>query len=308
MEVHPQHLLLRKPRSRIRFCDVAAPRTISTRLGAQRSVEAGRRPPPIAEEANAGFGGAQGAFARRLRRSALARTLARFHVMTPRAFESGPSEIDETLPPPLLMNCWKHHAQSVLARVEEAASRGEAEVRALPARLVQLGGSLMDLYLGDLPLATLAAEVLEQLRAREVEDPAAFAAWVGAARGYRTLELSDGSRWVVRLSAVPGRHVHLHPARRAPHTLRITANRLRSAILALAWARLRGGDPFDVALYNESRRLLALSPVRSLRAESGVGELLRRAGGCGARRMAAEASTPSNGAFGAAAREGREKA
>jgi hypothetical protein len=40
---------------------------------------------------------------------------------------------------------------------------------------------------------------------------------------------------------------------------------------------VRGGDPFDLALYNEARaRLLQLPPVRSLGSAGGVGALMRR--------------------------------
>jgi hypothetical protein len=192
----------------------------------------------------------------------------------------GPSEIDEAVPAPLLMNCWKHHGPTVLARIDAAVAGGEAAVRALPARLLQLGDALMDLYLGRLPLATIAAEVLAQLRARAVLEPAAFADWVGSGGGYRTLELSDGSRWVLRASPVAGRHVHIHPARHSPHSIRAVANAFRSAIVALAWARQRGGDPFDVALYNDARRLLELPPVGSIGPDDGVGELMGRLLAC----------------------------
>jgi hypothetical protein len=192
----------------------------------------------------------------------------------------GLPEIDDAVPAPLLLNCWKHHGPTVLARIDAAVAGGEAALRALPGRLLQLGDALMDLYLGRLPLATIAAEVLAELRGRAVLEPAAFAAWVGAGGGYRTVELSDGSRWVLRASPVPGRHVHLHPARHSPHSIRAAANALRSAVLALAWARLRGGDPFDVALYNEVRRLLELSPVPSIGPDDGVGELMGRLLAC----------------------------
>ena len=202
---------------------------------------------------------------------------------------SASSEIDEALPAPLLLNCLKHHAPTVRSRIDAAVANGEAGVRALPSVLVRLGDALMDLYLGPLPAATIAAEVLGQLPGRARREPPAFAAWVGADAGYRTLELSDGSRWVLRASPVPGRHVHVHPARHSPHSMRATANQLRSAIVALAWAGAHGRDPFDVALYNEARvGLLQLPPVRSLDLAAGVGELMRRlrASGSGTRSPA----------------------
>jgi len=203
--------------------------------------------------------------------------------------DRGPSEIDEAVPAPLLMNCWKHHGPTVLARIDEAVAGGEAAVRALPTRLLQLGDAQMDLYLGGLPVAAIAAELLAQLHERALHEPAPFAAWIDAAGGYRTLEISDGSRWVLRASPVPGRHVHVHPARHSPHSIRAAANSMRSAILGLAWARLRGGDPFDLALYNEARvGLLQLPPVPSIDPCDGVGELMDRLLGCARSRLTAD--------------------
>ena len=194
----------------------------------------------------------------------------------PQALDRDPPAPDGTLPAPLLMNCWKHHAATVLGRIDAAVAAGEAGVRALPARLLSLGDALADFYLGSLPVATIAAEVLGQLRAQGVAGAAAFAAWVAAAAGYRTLELSDGSRWVLRESGVPHRHVHIHPARHSAHSTRAPARQLRSAIVALAWAGLRGRDPLDVAVVDEARvLLLQLPPLGALAPGTGVGELLR---------------------------------
>jgi hypothetical protein len=57
----------------------------------------------------------------------------------------------------------------------------------------------------------------------------------------------------------------------------VRANLLKTAIVTLVWARVRGLDPSDVATVNEARtELLGLSPVKSVRSEVGLGDLLQR--------------------------------
>lgn len=194
-----------------------------------------------------------------------------------RAVEPSPFDIDEAMPPPFLLNCWKHHARTVLERIHAVIGRGEEAVRALPRSLLLVGHELMDLYLGPLSPAEIAAETRGILVARDAFEPEEFGAWIGRLGGYGTLPISDGSVWVLRASPVAGRHIHVHPGRRSPHSVRVRANLQKSVIATLAWAGLRGLDPARVATVNEARReLLALAPVRSVDDDRGFGELLRR--------------------------------
>lgn len=194
-----------------------------------------------------------------------------------RPFELGPFEIDEEVPAPFLLNCWKHHAGTILRRIDAAVSGGEAAVRELPRRLRLVGHELMDLYLGSLSPQDLAAELREILIDKGVFEPRALLAWLEPLRGYATLALSDGSVWVLRSSPVAGRHVHVHPGRRSPRTVRVRANLLKSAIAVIAWARLRGLALTGIEAINEARReLLVLSPVKSVAEDRGLGELLVR--------------------------------
>lgn len=193
-----------------------------------------------------------------------------------RPFEAGPAEIDDAVPPPFVLNCWKHHARAIANRVQAAASAGEDAVRALPRRLLLVGEDLMDLYLGDLPPEAIAGELRSLLEARGLLGREAFAAWLRSRGGYATEALSDGSRWVLREAPLPERYAHTHPARRSPLSRRVRANVLKTACATFAWAHLRGLEPLDVRTVNEARReLLDLSPTRSLRQGEGLGDLLR---------------------------------
>ena len=193
------------------------------------------------------------------------------------SFDAGPAEIDQSMPAPMLMNCWKHHAGIIRQRVDDAVAGGADAVAALPDRTLQIGAALMDLYLGALSPDGIADEVNTQLAAQGVSEVPAFRGWLDGTGGYATLDLSDTSKWVLRESPVDGRHVHIHPARYSPHSVRVRAAVLRSAIVTLAFARLNGRDPLDTATVNEARTtLLAMSPVKAVSPEEGLGELLTR--------------------------------
>lgn len=84
--------------------------------------------------------------------------------------------------------------------------------------------------------------------------------------GYQAISLNDGSRWILRQGEREGRYVHSHPARWSPQTRRVRANVLKTAILALALAGIRGADPAEVAVINNARReFLGLSPIAGLK-------------------------------------------
>ena len=90
----------------------------------------------------------------------------------------------------------------------------------------------------------------------------------------------DTSRWVLRAGDEDDRFVHVHPARYSPFTIRVRANVLTTAVMALAYTGLHGGDPLSRPVVNAVRRdYLGLAPVgRDPSADEGIGsviELLR---------------------------------
>ncbi len=180
------------------------------------------------------------------------------------------------VPPPVLLNTWKHHAGALRRRVEEAAARGPAGLEELAGRLVVVGTELMDVYTGRLSPEAIGAMVLAALRVDRRLERDAYRAWVEASGGYAVIDLpEDGSRWVLRHGEEGERYVHLHPGRWAPQTRRVRANVLKTAVMALAYAAVHGGDPLDVRLVNAVRvRHLGLSKVRALTDDQGVGAVI----------------------------------
>ena len=183
---------------------------------------------------------------------------------------------DLEVPPPVLFNTWKHHAAALRHRIGEAVRGGEAGLAALAGELAVVGSKLMDLYTGAYSPAEVARLVLEQLQRDSLLEASAFRDWVQAGGGYRMLTLPDESAWVLRLGEEDDRYVHVHPGRWVPHTRRVRANVLKTAVMALAAAGVRGGDPCERALVNGVRKeFLDLAPVgRELDGEQGLGEII----------------------------------
>jgi hypothetical protein len=180
------------------------------------------------------------------------------------------------VPPPVLFNAWKHHAGALRRRIAEGANAGPEGLAPLAPQLLVIGTELMDLYTGDLSPAEIGAGVVACLRQEGRLDAEVYRPWLEEDGGYRVLTLpADGSAWVLRFGEEGGRYVHVHPGRWTPHTRRVRANVLKTAVMALAHAAAFGADPLDVALINRVRREhLGLAPVPALADEGGLGAVI----------------------------------
>jgi hypothetical protein len=179
------------------------------------------------------------------------------------------------VPHPALLNTWKHHAGWIRQRIAAAVSDGGAGVAALPAEMAVVGSRLMDLYTGSYAPAEIAEFVFADLKARDVFEFDPLARWLSEQGEYALSELPDGSKWTVRLRPADGRYLHLHPGRWVPHTMRVQANTLKSAVMAHAHAQLVGASASDLAVVNEARkRYLDMLPVRQLTGAGGLGAVI----------------------------------
>ena len=187
------------------------------------------------------------------------------------------------VPPPILFNAWKHHAGALRQRVRDVGAAGAGALDALPGQLLVMGTELMDLYTGAMLPGQIGEAVVRALRQQHRLAWDEYRPWLEAGGGYRVLTLAEGgSCWVLRLGEAGGRYVHLHPGRRTPHTRRVRANVLRTAVMVLAHAAVHGGDPLDVSRINRVRRLfLGLAPIKEVEGDEGLRgmiELLRGGG------------------------------
>lgn len=175
---------------------------------------------------------------------------------------------------PVLLNTWKHHAATLRRRIQETTQTGD--LSGLAGELVIIGNELMDLYLAALAPAEIGQQVVGQLSANKTLDLDNYRARVQAGGGYRLIDLSETSRWVLRLGDEADRYIHVHPGRYSPLTRRVRANVLKTAVMVLAYVRVHGGDPMDVTLVNDVRRqYLSLAPIgKDLAGDQGLGGVI----------------------------------
>lgn len=182
----------------------------------------------------------------------------------------------DDVPAPVLFNIWKHHAGAIRQRITGAISAGPESLARLPAELRVIGADLMDFYVGALPPPTIGGEVLRQLAQDSLLERNTYGQWLDESGGFRVLALAeDRSRWVLRLGGDDERFVHIHPARASPHTRRVRANVLKTAILVLTHTGIQGGNPLDIKIIDSVRRQLDLPPVGKLVADRGLAEVIQ---------------------------------
>ncbi len=177
--------------------------------------------------------------------------------------------------PPILFHPLKHHLgwiRSFMAAYYSFCAEDNLE---LMAKLRTIGRSQMDLYTGTLDVPDVAGEILAYLHSCRLHEKVAYKQWLDQGAGYQSVSLSDQSSWVLRWGTNEGRYVHIHPARYSPHTIRVKAGALRTAIairIALKQNLIQAEDVFSM---NQIRKeWLDLPPVKSLPQTASISRLL----------------------------------
>ena len=170
----------------------------------------------------------------------------------------------------MLFHPLKHHLGWIKAFIEASALEGGAGLPRVAVQLLTVGNSQMDLYTGTLGAAAIAREVTGYLSEQQLLEPVPYGAWLEQSGGYRLVPLPDASQWVLSWGEVEGRHVHIHPARHSPHSVRVKASALKTGILAAIWERIHG-QPAGLYEVNGLRQAWAgLPPIRSTEEAEGL--------------------------------------
>ncbi len=162
---------------------------------------------------------------------------------------------------PIAFNPWKHHRAFVCNQITKIREYGNLDLR---ETLCCIGGTLLDFYMGELSPELIAHEILLQLRRGEIDNIPVFKDWLGKTQNsYRTLFLSDGSRWVLRLGNRSDYFIHIHPGRYSSLTIRCRPTGLK---VAIAFRFLYGFNEqnVDVEMVNRAREFVGLCPIKSL--------------------------------------------
>lgn len=163
---------------------------------------------------------------------------------------------------PIAFNPWKHHKNYVCEQIELVKKQGDTSILAVFA---SIGGTLLDFYIGDLDVETITTEILQILGSQNAAEYDGYVQWLGIPGStHKSLLVSDGSRWVLRLGHKPDFFIHIHPGRYSPLTCRCRPTTL---VTAIAYRYLFGFDDegVDLERLNKARAFANLSPVASLK-------------------------------------------
>ena len=174
------------------------------------------------------------------------------------------------IPEPFQFNPLKHH----LAFIREFVSENEltTDKNAFIRKVRRIGTSIMDVYSGKLMIEDILDETGSYLKEKKINVPELFADWAGrTVSEFRMTELSDSSQWILKFHDSERRYVHIFPARLSPHTFRVKANTLKSAI---AYLVVIGKDFITESDLNRTRMMIDLSPVREVAETESITEMI----------------------------------
>jgi len=173
------------------------------------------------------------------------------------------------IPVPLLFNPLKHHLRYIREFIGYNIERNN---HAAAKDLKHLGGSVMDVYSGVLAPDKICEEILSFLKTKKLIKRNSFIIWSGKEiNSFKTIPLSDGSKWILKYYDHEQRYVHCFPARLSPHTFRIKANTLKSAILYQIYI---GKDFITEEDLNTARAIAGLSPVKDIFDAEAITEMI----------------------------------
>jgi hypothetical protein len=158
----------------------------------------------------------------------------------------------------------KHHAGHIRAFIELATWDEWRESIKL------VGNSMMDLYNGTLTVQSVKDEIVGNLKQRDVFEREKFFRWLNGHREYQVVELSDNSVWILR-KGENEKYIHVHPGRHSPHSIRITANILKTVITC--GFCLKDGTIPDISLESVNHvrsNILDLSRIRISKRSQGL--------------------------------------
>ena len=179
----------------------------------------------------------------------------------------------DSFPEPILFNPLNHHLGFIKEYINRNLSdKKQTDNSAIAKDLKHIGGSIMDIYSGTLSPGDVSIEVIRFLNANNLNEKDPFVRWAGKdPKDLRTIELSDSSKWVLKYSDNEIRFVHPFPARYSPHSFRVKANTLKSAMLYIICI---GKDFITEEDLNIARAVAGLSPVKDVVDAEAITEMI----------------------------------
>ncbi|HSD62908.1 MAG TPA: hypothetical protein VLB50_03885 [Ignavibacteriaceae bacterium] len=177
---------------------------------------------------------------------------------------------------PVLLNCWKHHAGFIKLKILYYRGSGKFDFISFRENLLRIGDSLMDLYLGELSPEQISGKIKELFAKQDITDRDKFIFWLKQERkDYREVYFNDNSIWTLRLGLQPEKYIHIHPSRYSPHTKRVRAITLKTAILYLILNDTNQNLEDKVLFVNKIRmEYLNQPPLKMISSKSTLPELV----------------------------------
>jgi len=182
--------------------------------------------------------------------------------------------MEELVPKPILFNFWKHHLYFLLAEIKKKPDKNVIEF--LKIQMRKIGNSTTDLYTGNMNITEIAEFCIAKLKKMHRFRKDTYLKWLNTSpEAYQQLNFPDGSVWILKIGIEEGRHIHIHPGRNVPHTLRVKANILKTAYLANLFAFEDNISPLDINLINRIRaEILGLSPIKFVTMNQDLGKVI----------------------------------
>ena len=183
-------------------------------------------------------------------------------------------EEDNSLPPPIKFNCWKHHAGFIKEQIRTFSK--ESDIILLKKHLHKIGESQMDLYLGKLNPADISKQIISYMKKEKNLERKNYIPWLkDEGSDYKLIQLPDTSIWTLRLSEDRKKYVHIHPGRYSPHTIRVKATTLKTAILILCFELAGELEIISTETINQIRKeYLNEPPIKSFSSAGGIRRLV----------------------------------
>ncbi len=179
------------------------------------------------------------------------------------------------VPPPILLNCWKHHLGFIKSSVKKSVRNPEDAFIFLKNKLLLIGDSQMDLYTGKLSPREISGIILGKLNDWDLLNYEIFRKWISEKK-FKLISLEDDSVWTLRLGKFKERFVHIHPGRYSPNTIRVKANTLKTATAVLLMKKIMRKEVLTLEEINYVRILtFSAPPLKSLPKNSALLKMIR---------------------------------
>ncbi|MEJ2505980.1 MAG: hypothetical protein P8Y81_06935 [Ignavibacteriaceae bacterium] len=175
------------------------------------------------------------------------------------------------IPPPVNLNCWKHHAGFIKEQIHLIAHKKISEP-GLKKILLTIGESQMDIYLGKLTSTQIAKGITETLKKNFKFKLNNYSKWLSEEKkDYKLLTISDKSVWTLRLGKDQERYIHIHPGRCSPLTIRVKSSTLKTYILSEVFSIDKETKQDELMYINKLRvGFLNLPPLKSISSSKGL--------------------------------------